>query len=154
MERKRKITRSHTNVKKRKLNEPTTTFEQMNDHCSLHIFQFLNIIELVQICKVNERFSGLINQFIIPRRTINCCQYRDVLKISDILEMFGKSITRITMTDKEITNINSKKSKMVTFFELLTRYGEPQILQELRMSFRDAYYKENIMQKNMSRVAP
>lgn len=66
-----------------------------NIHCLSKIFQYLENVDLYTISGMNEFYSKIINEQIIPNHLINCYKlFQEGYTISQVFDRFGTKIQK------------------------------------------------------------
>lgn len=127
-------TRLQTSRKKLKLQKSLYQFTDLNDDCLEHVFKRLDIISLVQMCEICDRFSDIITERIIPFRTIVFNEFNKVYSVREMFALFGKSMKRIVVHTEDFKDVLID-TELVEFLKILLRYGEPGKLTDVSLTF-------------------
>lgn len=106
-------------------------FEDMNDDCLEHMFNFLDINSLMKVCRVGKRVKNIVVNHVIPLKTI---KFSDVSSVWRAFALFGKSMTRIIVHCDDIPS-TAVHSKFSEFLRLLVKYGVPGRFLQVNLSF-------------------
>lgn len=110
-------------------------FDDMNDDCLEHMFNFLDINSLMKVCRVNTRHRSIVINHVIPLKTIN---FADVSSVRGVFALFGASMKRIIVHSDDMQkqmNENPAHSQFIEFLRLLVTFGKPGRLQQLNLTF-------------------
>lgn len=111
-------------------------FTDLNDNCLIHVFECLDLISLAKMCKTGERFHDIITKHVIPVRLIDFSTFSDKYSVRKMFALFGKSMTRIAISEDDIQAVHPEcMTGFAEFLRLLVEYGEPGKLKELELSF-------------------
>lgn len=108
----------------------------LNDDCLLKMFEYLNVKDLIQLCKLDSYFYDLITSDFIPKKLINLgvmdTRLRNnklVLKRSTIeyFKVFGKFMKRIVISGEDFN----------LFLDTIVRYCQPDRLTEINLQFKE-----------------
>lgn len=127
-------TRSYASRRRTKLLPSLLPLIGLNDHCLEHIFECLDTISLARMCKVSDRFDGIITSRIIPYRTIDFTKISKTFSVRKIFALFGKSMTRIILNVHDIQVVTPGYTKFTEFLRLLIEFGEPGKLKEVHLA--------------------
>lgn len=127
--------RAHTPAKKSKLTPTVLEFADMCDNSLLNVFECMDTISLAGMCKIDDRYSGLIMRYIIPYRTIDFSEFKKTHSVEKLFSLFGKSMARIIFNGDDIQVVAPKHSKLAEFLRILIKYGEPGKLKQVDLTF-------------------
>lgn len=114
---------------------PLTTLQDLNDDCLVHIFRLLDIISLLKVCKMCQRFKDIVLQRVIPSKTFDFSTFSKCHSVRKVLKVFGKAMTRIVIHGDDIQMTHPKTSRFDEFLLLILEYGEPGKLRQVTMHF-------------------
>lgn len=106
----------------------------LNDDCLTKIFDSLDILSLLKVCKVGQRFKDIVIQRVIPLKTVDFSTFSQQKSTQKIFKVFGKSMTRIKIHSDDI-QIYPKHSRFEEFLRLVTVYGVPGKLRQVCLTF-------------------
>lgn len=109
---------------------PQTKLSDINDHCLMGIFDFLDIASLVKMCKLGERFRDIICHTILPLKTVKFSEL-SMYSTRKIFEEFGKWMTHIEICNKDIQYTQPNTTPFIECLRLITVYCTPGRLQHL-----------------------
>lgn len=112
-------------------------FEDMNDDCLEHMFNFLDIDSLMKVCRVGQRVKDIVINRIIPLKTIS---FADVSSVRRVFALFGKSMTRIIVHSDDMQMDYPPHSQFDKFLRLLVMYDVPGRLQQVHLTFSGNEY--------------
>lgn len=118
-----------------KVPSPLLLLTDINDDCLLYIFECLDFTTLIKLCKLNQRFSDIIRQRIIPQRTIDFQTFSKVYSVRKVFKWFGTSMTRIVIQNNDIQITKPFCTKFSEFLNLILEYGEPGKLRQVQLNF-------------------
>lgn len=107
----------------------------LNEHCLLEIFNFLDVIDLLQLCEVDVYYKDLIQNWIIGKRLINFRYLNSPdneqtsWTTKNIFEMFGKSISKIKFYDRMVSG------HFEEFLQSIIQYSAVGSLTEMQFNF-------------------
>lgn len=137
--------RMSNGVRKKSLKRNTNTFSKtiitdMNDDCLTSVFEYLDTLSLMKLTKTNERLKDIVTERVIPKKMVQFDDIRRQASTCKVLELFGPSMTRISIASDDIQIARPGYSTFAEFLRLLTVYGTPGKLQQLSISgFVDTY---------------
>lgn len=111
-----------------------TTLCDINDDCLREIFKFLDTLILTKMCRLNERLKNVICQQVIPTKTINFTELAPVCSTQKVFEMYGKYMTRINISCKNIQFVQPNCTPFAECLRLITTHCEPGRLRELHFN--------------------
>lgn len=114
-----------------------TSLTDMNDDCLVHVFEHLDIISLIKVCKSNQRFKQIVLERVIPFKTVDFATFSKCYSVEKVFKLFGKSMTRIAInsSDIQMTAVSTGSLRFAEFLRLLVKYGEPGQLQQVKLDF-------------------
>lgn len=97
----------------------------LNENCLLHVFEYLSVRDLIQVCKLDIYFKQLITKWTVRKRIF---EVEGLLETKEpksydceVFQTFGKTMRRF----KLYTNY------LMTFIEIIIKYCEPATLTEI-----------------------
>lgn len=114
-----------------------TLLTDMNDDCLVHVFECLDIVSLIKVCKSNRRFKEIVFNRVIPFKMVDFATFSKWYPVRKVFEFFGKSMTRMAINESDIqmTAVVADSLKFNELLRLLVEYGEPGRLQQVKLTF-------------------
>lgn len=109
----------------------------LNKHCLAEIFQYLKSVDLYTVGGMNEFYTKIINDLIIPDHSVNFYTlFEENLTISQVFERFGRRMRKfffffsIVPRDDSIEPTNYSIGQLI---QLITLYCSPDQLKNVRI---------------------
>ncbi|XP_031628628.1 uncharacterized protein LOC116344293 [Contarinia nasturtii] len=121
-------------IKKLPLVTSNLLMADVNNDCLMSVFDYLDIISLMSVCKTGERYKNLITDHVIPLKTIRFGELSPTISIQKVFKLFGKSMTRIEFAANDIQWVRPGCSPLAEFLHLIKEYCTPGKLQQLSLA--------------------
>lgn len=66
-----------------------------NEDCLIKIFSELSSVDLINVCKISDRFHQIIKQSVVGRRKLDLGQIRKSHSIEKMFELLGENIVKL-----------------------------------------------------------
>lgn len=106
----------------------------INNDCLMSIFDYLDIVSLMSLCKTNERFKAIIVDHVVSLKTFQFRELSSRVSVQKLFELFGKSMTKITIDFDDIKIVRRGYTSLEEFLHLVMDHCTPGKLQQLTMT--------------------
>lgn len=110
----------------------------LNNHCLAEIFQYLRSVDLYTVSGMNEFYTKIINDLIIPDHSVNFYKlFEKNITISQVFERFGRKMRKCFFYCDPVRGDDSIEVPNYTidqFIQLITLYCSPDQLKNVRIA--------------------
>lgn len=111
----------------------------LNEDCLLKVLEFLNIYDLIQMCKTDNYFKDLITKWIIGKKLLNLRGMAQSCK-NEIFETFGESMRKFIIYESDFNH----------FLETVIKHCTPGRLTEVELNLKEPNVENvNTIQQSM-----
>lgn len=109
----------------------------LNKHCLAEIFQYLNSVDLYTVGGMNEFYTKIINDLIIPDHSVNFYKlFEENITISQVFERFGRRMRKFFFFCNLIPgddSIEPPNYSIGQLIQLIALYCSPDQLKNVRI---------------------
>lgn len=107
----------------------------LNGDCLRTICNFCNIADLYNMSIASDELGARIVQNAVRGRTIKFSELADSCHILDVFKLFGQSMTKVEIGEKDIQYKEKKYSKFDEILRLITTYCSPDTIKHLTLQY-------------------